>query len=100
MRKKILFTFFRFRTSMETNADQWASVLEEDFECVMPVTPYRSFPPHQVLDSRRHLTGIKAMIYDALSLHVMLQSLSVSRGTLQERKQVILPSTSARELVY
>ena len=47
-RKKNISAFFNYRASIETSAEVWNSVLESDFTCVMPVTPYRSFPPYQV----------------------------------------------------
>ena len=47
-RKKNISTFFNYRASIETSAEAWNTVLESDFTCVMPVTPYRSYPPYQV----------------------------------------------------
>ena len=47
-RKKNISTFFNYRASIETSTEAWNTVLESDFTCVMPVTPYRSYPPYQV----------------------------------------------------
>jgi PAS domain S-box-containing protein len=45
--------------------------------CVIPVTPYRSFPASEVQISRcqRNVMGIDGMISDTASLHVLLNSL-------------------------
>jgi hypothetical protein len=49
----VLDTWLLYRAKVETDVEKWRGILEEDFECVMPVTPYRSFPPHQVRASSR-----------------------------------------------
>lgn len=63
--------------------------------CVMPVTPYRSFPASEVQISKcqRNVLGIDGMISDAASLHVLLNSLvdrsRFPNGVLQFRYTLI-----------
>jgi hypothetical protein len=151
-RKKVLDKWLYYRAQVETDVEKWRGILEDDFECVMPVTPYRSFPPHQVLllvlapsaliapgasfalphcllpwrvdtllvtfcarvqmyscnlavirfslntiflycncvtqvsDGRRRLSGIPDMIFDTLSLYVMVQSMILPRNSSNTAK--------------
>lgn len=48
MRLQVLLTFLEYRGRGETSRQAWQSVLDEQFEMRMPLTPYRSFPPQQV----------------------------------------------------
>lgn len=47
-RKKVLQTMFYFRATGEMSPARWETVLEPDFLLVMPITPYRTFPPTEV----------------------------------------------------
>eukprot|EP00598_Pedospumella_elongata_P000703 CAMPEP_0184968048 /NCGR_PEP_ID=MMETSP1098-20130426/1219_1 /TAXON_ID=89044 /ORGANISM="Spumella elongata, Strain CCAP 955/1" /LENGTH=843 /DNA_ID=CAMNT_0027489601 /DNA_START=82 /DNA_END=2613 /DNA_ORIENTATION=+ len=73
-RKRTISTFFSCRASMDTSLEAWNNILTSDFTCVIPVTPYRSYPPHQVFDGRRQLVGAAGMVYDTLSMYAMLYS--------------------------
>ena len=48
MRKQVLQTMFFYRASAETSLKRWGSILDENFQLVLPITPYRSFPPAEV----------------------------------------------------
>ena len=48
MRLQVLLTFLEYRGRGETSRQAWQSVLDEQFEMRMPLTPYRTFPPQQV----------------------------------------------------
>jgi PAS domain S-box-containing protein len=77
-RTEVLMSFFALRTSNEKRRKLWESILDESsFTCVMPVTPYRSFPSSEVQVSRcqRTVEGIDGMMADTASLHVLLDSL-------------------------
>ena len=39
---------FFYRASAETSLKRWGSILDENFQLVLPITPYRSFPPAEV----------------------------------------------------
>ena len=77
-RTEVLMSFFALRSTNEQRRELWASILDEScFACVMPVTPYRSFPASEVQVSKcqRTIMGIDGMMADTASLHVLLNSL-------------------------
>ena len=39
---------FYYRASAETSLKRWGSILDDNFQLVLPITPYRSFPPAEV----------------------------------------------------
>mmetsp|Transcript_27664 Transcript_27664/g.42323 ORF Transcript_27664/g.42323 Transcript_27664/m.42323 type:complete len:599 (+) Transcript_27664:1568-3364(+) len=78
MRTEVLMSFLALRSSYEKQRELWASILDEScFACVMPVTPYRSFPASEVQVSKcqRTILGIDGMMADTASLHVLLNSM-------------------------
>ncbi|KAG7337018.1 PAS domain S-box containing protein [Nitzschia inconspicua] len=77
-RTEVLLSFFALRSANEKRRELWSSILDESrFACVMPVTPYRSFPASEVQVSKcqRTILGIDGMMADTASLHVLLNSL-------------------------
>lgn len=77
-RTEVLMSFFALRSANEKRRELWASILDESsFQCVLPVTPYRSFPASEVQVSKcqRTILGIDGMMADTASLHVLLNSL-------------------------
>ena len=77
-RTEVLMSFFALRSANEKRRPLWASILDESsFACVMPVTPYRSFPASEVQVSKcqRTILGIDGMMSDTASLHVLLNTL-------------------------
>jgi PAS domain S-box-containing protein len=77
-RTEVLMSLFALRSTNEKRRDLWSSILDESsFACVMPVTPYRSFPASEVQVSKcqRTIMGIDGMIADTSSLHVLFDSL-------------------------
>lgn len=77
-RTEVLMSFFALRSSNEKRRILWSSILDESsFTCVMPVTPYRSFPASEIQISKcqRTLLGIDSVMADTASLHVLFQSL-------------------------
>jgi hypothetical protein len=77
-RTEVLMSFFALRSANEKRRELWSSILDESsFTCVMPVTPYRSFPASEVQVSKcqRTVLGIDGMMSDTSSLHVLLNSL-------------------------
>ena len=74
----VLQKFFALRTSNESRRHLWSYILDESsFQCILPITPYRSFPASevQVSKSQRTILGIDGMISDTASLHVLFGSL-------------------------
>jgi PAS domain S-box-containing protein len=77
-RTEVLMSFFALRSANEKRRPLWASILDEScFACVLPVTPYRSFPACEVQVSKcqRTILGIDGMMSDTASLHVLLNTL-------------------------
>ncbi len=77
-RTEVLMSFFALRSANEKRRPLWASILDESsFNCVLPVTPYRSFPASEVQVSKcqRTILGIDGMMSDTASLHVLLNTL-------------------------
>jgi len=71
-------SFFALRTANEKRRKLWTSIIDEScFACVMPVTPYRSFPASEVQVSKclRTVMGIDGIMADTASLHVLFESL-------------------------
>lgn len=75
-RERTIETFLHYRTTGELNAANWSRILDGACELVLPVTPYRSFPPYQVQDAQRHIRGIQAIIQDTASLHTLYHSVA------------------------
>jgi hypothetical protein len=71
---------FYYRATGELSRDKWEAILDADFKMLLPVTPYRSFPPEEVINGQRHVVGIDAMIRDNASLSVMVQSIGRHRA--------------------
>ena len=87
-RTEVLMSFFALRSTNEKRRKLWSSILDESrFTCIMPVTPYRSFPASEVQVSKcqRTILGIDAMMADTSSLHVLFSSL-VDRTKYPEGK--------------
>ena len=76
-RMDVLLSFFALRSSYEKRRALWSSIMDESFTCVMPVTPYRSFPASEVQISKcqRTVLGVDGMMGDTASMHVLLNSL-------------------------
>jgi len=91
----VLLSFFAVRSCYEKRRALWSSILDESVTCVMPVTPYRSFPASEVQVSKcqRTILGVDGIIADTASLHVLFNSI-VDRskhpeGTIQFRYTLI-----------
>mmetsp|Transcript_7941 Transcript_7941/g.14955 ORF Transcript_7941/g.14955 Transcript_7941/m.14955 type:complete len:1059 (+) Transcript_7941:348-3524(+) len=76
-RTDVLLSFFALRCKYEKKRALWSSILDESFTCIMPVTPYRSFPASEVQISKcqRTVMGVDGIMGDTASLHVLLNSL-------------------------
>ena len=76
----VLRSFFALRAgyNIHQQRELWESILDESsFHAVCPVTPYQSFPSSevQVANCQRTILGVDAMISDAASNYVFLDSL-------------------------
>jgi len=78
IRTEVLLSFLALRSEYKINRELWSRVLDESgFQCVLPVTPYRSFRCSEVQVSKcqRMILGIDGMIADTASMHVMMSSI-------------------------
>lgn len=77
-RTEVLMSFLALRTSNEKRRKLWSSIIDESsFVCMIPVTPYRSFPASevQVTKCQRMILGVDGILADTSSLHVLLSTL-------------------------
>ena len=49
---------FDLRAEGSVDEDAWAELVSEDLRLTMPITPYRSFSPADVVNNRRVLLGV------------------------------------------
>lgn len=68
---------FDLRADGCTDEASWLEVLSPELRMAMPITPYRSFNPGDVVNNRRVLLGVDGMISDTQSLSVTLDSMGV-----------------------
>eukprot|EP00611_Tribonema_gayanum_P020354 TRINITY_DN3697_c0_g1_i1.p2 TRINITY_DN3697_c0_g1~~TRINITY_DN3697_c0_g1_i1.p2 ORF type:complete len:399 (-),score=158.01 TRINITY_DN3697_c0_g1_i1:527-1723(-) len=81
---------------------QWSKILAEDFKMTMPVTPYRSFSPSDVVNNRRVLLGVDGMVADTASLQVMLDNIGTKTRKNEGRVRVeyLLGSDAAENCFF
>mmetsp|Transcript_17819 Transcript_17819/g.16089 ORF Transcript_17819/g.16089 Transcript_17819/m.16089 type:complete len:690 (-) Transcript_17819:567-2636(-) len=75
-RQQVLITMLQFRAQGEQDANKWKTIVDESFLLLLPITPYYSFPPYEVMDYQRHIHGIDALISDTAAFDTMIQSIS------------------------
>jgi PAS domain S-box-containing protein len=99
-RTDVLLSFFALRCKYEKKRALWSSILDESFTCVMPVTPYRSFPASEVQISKcqRTVMGVDGIMSDTASLHVLLNTL-VDRSCFPDGKVEFRYTLIAEEAV-
>lgn len=71
---------FYYRAIGELSREKWASILDESFILFLPITPYRLFPISEVINGRREVRGIDAVIEDTASLYAMSQGIVKSNN--------------------
>jgi len=79
-----LFLNYRQRNVQDRSA--WEGILDDHFVFTLPITPYRSFLKRDVVSGSRMLVGIDAVMADASSLHLMVES--VGQGTKEWKQSV------------
>lgn len=75
IRKNVVRLLLSYRSTNMRDREKWAVILDESFEFTLPITPYRSFPKHNIVNSSHVVTGIDAVIADTASLALMAQSI-------------------------
>jgi hypothetical protein len=85
-RKQALFNFMDYRCKGISNHHDWDEVVTSNVTLILPVTPYRYYPPHELSKTekfRRVISGRDALINDVRSIELMMSSFL--EGTLQWR---------------
>lgn len=54
---------FDLRVDVCSDEDAWLEVVTEDLRFTMPITPYRSFSPFDVVNNRRVLLGVDGTLW-------------------------------------
>lgn len=47
-RRQMVLNMFYLKATEDLSPHAWASILDDNFTCVAPITPFRSFPPSEV----------------------------------------------------
>eukprot|EP00546_Thalassionema_frauenfeldii_P001757 CAMPEP_0178934814 /NCGR_PEP_ID=MMETSP0786-20121207/24119_1 /TAXON_ID=186022 /ORGANISM="Thalassionema frauenfeldii, Strain CCMP 1798" /LENGTH=937 /DNA_ID=CAMNT_0020612733 /DNA_START=167 /DNA_END=2980 /DNA_ORIENTATION=- len=87
VRRAVVRSFLRFHSSYESDPRKWMTILEDDFWLKQPVTPYRSFRRAEVEQECRISRGIEAMIADAASVSVMVESIGYRSSRWMQLKR-------------
>ncbi|CAM9768532.1 unnamed protein product [Chrysoparadoxa australica] len=74
--RQTLRTLLNFRTSGQMDEEQWRTILSEEFKFTLPITPYRSYNPTDLVNSRRVMIGVQGMVTDTASFMVMRESIA------------------------
>ena len=63
---------------------KWEAILDECFFCTLPITPYRHFHKAEIVNTGRVLVGIDAVISDAASLALVVESIGQGNDAWKE----------------
>jgi PAS domain-containing protein len=86
VRRNVLRTLAEYRSTGQTDRYKWATILDENFVCKLPVTPYRSFKQSDIVHNSRLVKGIDEFIADVKSLHICIESIGApSKGWKEAR---------------
>lgn len=83
-RIKNLESFFFYRCNGEVSRKLWEGIVDDDICLTLPVTPYRSFDPSQLINNQRKAVGISAVIEESCSFYMMVQSIGISGRHCEE----------------
>ncbi len=75
----ILLKVLGFWAVAEKNVETWNEILDPEFIMHLPITPFRHYPPNELLKNQRVLHGINAFINDAQSFQVMINGIANRR---------------------
>lgn len=78
--------FLNYRQRNVQDRSLWEGILDDNFVFTLPITPYRSFLKRDVVSGSRMLVGVDAVIADAGSLHLMVES--VGQGSKEWKESV------------
>lgn len=80
-KKSVALLFLKYRCENTRSRLQWASILDESFKLILPITPFRYFHKSEIRDGRRLLHGIDAVIADTASVNLMTESIGQGTST-------------------
>ncbi|CAM9412474.1 unnamed protein product, partial [Laminaria digitata] len=73
--RQMVLNMFYLKAAEELSPHAWACVLDDDFACVSPIAPFRSFLPAEAREDHRLISGVDGMIQDTASFAVFIQSI-------------------------
>ena len=78
VRQSVVSSFLNMRLKGgETVVERWRALLEDDCTVTLPITPYRSFNPVEIVSCSRVLVGVEAIMRDAASVAAMMETLGM-----------------------
>ena len=107
VRRAVIRSFLASHSTYECDPGKWANLVEDDFWFKQPVTPYRSFRRAEIEQDCRMSRGIEAMISDAASVSVMVESIGsrctrwmeIKRDEVQHQNEMYLGSSHAPQVI-
>ena len=72
-RKEQTKQFLCLRAANSPIRADWASLLDENIVLTLPITPYRSFPRSDIVNSNRVVRGVDGVMADTASLALMAE---------------------------
>mmetsp|Transcript_51645 Transcript_51645/g.117599 ORF Transcript_51645/g.117599 Transcript_51645/m.117599 type:complete len:297 (-) Transcript_51645:1373-2263(-) len=66
-------SMFAWRCAGECDLDRWRTVLDEDFVCTLPITPFRTFKQSEISGATRSVRGLNALVADVKSLQLCIE---------------------------
>lgn len=75
VRKSVVRSLLALHGSGDSDIGRWRMILDDRIVCVMPITPFRSFKPAEIVQSSRVLRGVDAMVADVCSMAVCIESI-------------------------
>lgn len=76
--RRLLSQFLDLRVRGELDRTKWAAVVDESCVFMLPITPFRSFKRSEILNDLRVVAGIDALVADARSLLMCIESLGAN----------------------
>lgn len=96
VRTKVMLDFLTHRGSGNLSFQSWNMILDENFVCELPVTPYRGYLQNEIQGNTRKVHGVDGMLTETQSIKLLFES--VGKGTekwyrrlslsLEEREQI------------
>ena len=84
VRKNAVRLMLTYQAANIQERQKWAAILDESFFFSLPITPYRHFHKAEIVNTGRVLVGIDAIISDAASLALVVESIGQGNDAWKE----------------